>query len=406
MALTKNEVMQFIEEQNVKFARLAFCDILGNLKNISISIKELPKAFERGIGFDASAIKGFLNIEDSDLFLFPEPDTITILPWQTSQGREVRFFCVIKRANGDIFEGDLRYKLRETQLKAFSNNLEFSFGPECEFYLFKTDEYENPTLTPVDEAGYFDIAPRDQGENVRREICLTLDEMGFYTERSHHEQGPGQNEIDFRFSSPLKAADNFITFKSVVQTISSRLGLFASFLPKPLIDQSGNGLHINISVKNDQALNSYMMAGILKHIKELTLFLNPLTNSYLRLGNFEAPLRTDFGPANRSLLVRIPPSSQRFEVRSPDPSCNPYLVFNLLLKAGIQGIQEKLDPNEIKSQELPASLEEAIKIAENSDFVRNNLNEITFNKFLEIKKAESESLKDFSSQLHHYFSIV
>jgi glutamine synthetase len=234
MTNTQQEVMQFIKEQDVRFARLVFCDIFGQIKNISISASELERAFSSGISFDASSVKGFLEVEESDLLLFPDPATLSILPWRPAQGRVVRFFCSIKKPDGTLFEGDTRSLLQETVRKAALQGYSFTVGPECEFYLFKTDENGRPTYQPLDEGTYLDVAPLDKGENVRREICLTLEQMGFYTERSHHESGPGQNEIDFKYGTPVEAADDFITFKSVVKTISDRSGLFASFLPKPM----------------------------------------------------------------------------------------------------------------------------------------------------------------------------
>ncbi len=305
MSNTHQEVMQFIKEQDVRFARLVFCDIFGQIKNISISASELERAFSSGISFDASSVKGFLEVEESDLLLFPPtlPPSPSSPP-ASSQGRVVRFFCSIKKPDGTIFEGDTRSLLQETVRKASLQGYSFGVGgPECEFYLFKTDENGRPTYQPpLDEGTYLDVAPLDKGgENVRREICLTLEQMGFYTERSHHESGPGQNEIDFKYGTPpVEAADDFITFKSVVKTISDRSGLFASFLPpKPLLGESGSGLHFNLSIKSEgeqySKLEAAMSAGILNRIQEISLFLNPLSNSYERLGSFEAPKYVGWG---------------------------------------------------------------------------------------------------------------
>ncbi|NBK23349.1 MAG: glutamine synthetase, partial [Spirochaetia bacterium] len=322
MTNTHSEVMSFIKEQDVRFVRLVFCDIFGQIKNISISADELGRAFTTGISFDASAVKGFLQVDESDLLLFPDASTLSILPWRPAQGRVVRFFCSIKRPDGTPFEGDGRSLLAETVQKATLQGYQFGVGPECEFYLFKLDENGLPTFQPMDRGSYLDVAPLDKGENVRREICLTLEQMGFYTERSHHESGPGQHEIDFKYGSPLEAADNFITFKSVVKTIADRSGLFASFMPKPLAQESGSGLHINLSItqegKQDRVLEQQMTAGILNRINEISLFLNPLVNSYERLGCFEAPRYIGWGRANRSLLIRLPQTSaeyRRIEVR-------------------------------------------------------------------------------------------
>jgi len=414
MTNTQEEVMQFIKEQDVRFVRLVFCDIFGHIKNISISEDELPRAFASGISFDASAVKGFLQIDESDLFLFPDPSTLAVLPWRPSQGRVVRFFCSIMRPDGTPFEGDgrslLQSKVREAALDGFNMGI----GPECEFYLFKTDEEGMPTMTPLDRGGYLDVAPLDKGENVRREICLTLQQMGFYTERSHHETGPGQNEVDFKYGSALEAADNFVTFKSVVKTIADRSGLFASFMPKPLVGESGSGLHINLSLSRDgvkdQRFEEAMTAGILRRIREITLFLNPMVNSYERLGAFEAPRYVGWGKANRSLLIRVPESSgeyRRIEVRSPDPSCNPYLAFSLLIVSALEGVRENLKMpledsgdayQKTNGTTLPSTLAEAMEIAENSSFVRSVIPERLLTYFLEAKKADWKAYEESSDK--------
>ncbi|MDD3903479.1 MAG: glutamine synthetase family protein [Sphaerochaeta sp.] len=414
MTNTQDEVMQFIKEQDVRFIRLAFCDIFGQMKNISISEDELPRAFATGISFDASAVKGFLQIDESDLLLFPDPSTLAILPWRPAQGRVVRFFCSIKRPDGTPFEGDGRSLLQAKVREAALDGYKFGVGPECEFYLFKMGEDGYPTTTPLDQGGYLDVAPLDKGENVRRDICLTLQQMGFYTERSHHESGPGQNEIDFKYSSALEAADNFITFKSVVKTIADRSGLFASFLPKPIAQKSGSGLHINLSLSRegvqDQRLEEAMTAGILRRIREITLFLNPMVNSYERLGAFEAPRSVGWGKANRSLLIRIPQTSgeyRRIEVRSPDPSCNPYLAITLLITAALEGVKENLKVSEESlgdayqnqtGEILPTSLAEAMELASKSNFVRSNLPERLLTYFLEAKHAECETYENSSDK--------
>lgn len=404
MTNTQQEVMQFIKEQDVRFVRLVFCDIFGQIKNISISSDELRRAFTTGISFDASAVKGFLQIDESDLLLFPDPSTLSILPWRPAQGRVVRFYCSIHRPDGSAFEGDGRSLLQESVRTAALDGFKFGVGPECEFYLFKLDEQGKPTYEPMDRGEYLDVAPLDKGENVRRDICLTLEQMGFYTERSHHESGPGQHEIDFKYSSPLEAADNFITFKSVVKTIADRSGLFASFLPKPLVGESGSGLHINLSITKDgvqnRRLEENMTAGILNRIQEISFFLNPMVNSYERLGAFEAPKYVGWGQANRSLLIRIPQSSgeyRRIEVRSADPSCNPYLATTLLLNAAMEGIKGNMTPAEEyvgsayqkqAGQTLPTSLYAAMELAKESSFVKSIIPERLFSYFLEAKEAD------------------
>jgi len=347
-----DDVLEYIEQEDVKFIRLAFCDIQGNLKNISIMPEEVRRAFTSGISFDASAIKGFETAEKSDLFLFPVPSTLTVLPWRPSQGKVVRMFCNIKYPDGTPFNTDCRYILENAVKYAKDNGFSIYFGTEFEFYLFKTDENGNPTNIPFDNAGYFDVAPEDKGENVRREICLTLLEMGMKPECSHHEEGPGQNEIDFKYSDAMTAADNAINFITVVKAAALSNGLFADFSPKPIKDCSGNGLHINMSLKSADG-NDYrdnFIAGIMAHIKEITAFLNPTENSYKRLvPGFEAPVTIGFATANRSSVIRIPayaksPESKRFELRNPDGTCNPYYAYAAILMAGIDGIKNKIDP--------------------------------------------------------------
>ncbi len=417
MNYTAKEVLQFVEENDVKFIRLAFCDIFGRLKNISILAPELPRAFEHGISFDASAIRGFMNVEDSDLFLFPDPGTLVVLPWRPQQGRVARFFCDIRYPDGSPFEGDGRHLLMQTVHMAEEMGYQCKIGPECEFYLFELDENGDPTLRPQDQAGYFDVAPLDKGENVRREICLTLEQMGLHPETSHHEQGPGQNEIDFRYSDALSAADNLVTFQSVVKAVAAANGLYGSFLPKPLPGKSGSGLHVNLSLFKN-GLNIFrtgprehsreaecFIAGVLRHIREVTLFLNPLTNSYLRFGSFEAPRYVTWSRQNRSQLVRIPAARgefSRMELRSPDPACSPYLAFSLLIRAGLDGVERGLPlppstdlnlyeaPGELLGslEALPADLGEAIEAASASSFVRSVLPETTLRRILADKTAE------------------
>ena len=392
MNYSAQEVIQYVSEEDVKFIRLAFCDVYGKQKNISIMPSELSRAFEYGIAVDASAIKGFGDETHSDLLLHPDPGTLSILPWRPEHGRVVRMFCSITKPNGEIFECDTRSVLKKAVAEAKAAGVEFFFGSELEFYLFKLDENGNPTKEPYDEAGYMDIAPDDKGENVRREICLNLEQMGIKPESSHHEEGPGQNEIDFRYSDPLTAADDAMAFQTVVKTIARRNGLCADFSPKPLPDKPGNGLHINMSVKNDSnhILLPYMLAGILKYIPELTVFLNPVESSYERFGLNKAPKYISWSSENRSQLIRIPAASgeyRRAELRSPDPTTNPYLAYALLIYAGLYGIENKLDLppaadiNFYKAdaetlnsfKKLPENLDEAKKLALNSEFTTKHL---------------------------------
>lgn len=392
MKYSKDEVMQYAAEEDVKFIRMAFCDIGGKQKNVSVMPSELGRAFEYGIAIDASAIPGFGNAEKSDLFLHPDPSTLSVLPWRPDHGRVVRMFCNISYPNRTAFECDTRNVLISAVREAEQAGIHFSFGSEMEFYLFKRDENGEPTKLPYDNAGYMDIAPEDKGENVRREICLTLEQMGIKPESSHHEEGPGQNEIDFRYSEPLTAADNAITFRSVVNTIAARSGLCADFSPKPLPDKPGNGMHINISAHSDDSRDVMpcIIAGIMAHIAEITVFLNPEDASYCRFGASKAPRYITWSAENRSQLIRIPAAEgeyKRAELRSPDPTCNPYLAFALIIRAGLDGIKNNMKlpeaadidlytaPEEVTSKydALAENLSEAKRAARQSDFVRSCL---------------------------------
>ena len=394
MKYSKQEVMQYVQEEDVKFIRLAFCDVFGKQKNISIMPEELPRAFEYGIAIDASAIEGFGDETHSDLLLHPDADTLMPLPWRPEHGRVVRMFCTISYPDGRTFECDSRSILKQAVQDAEKAGFQFFFGAEQEFYLFNLDDNGNPTKEPYDNAGYMDIAPEDKGENIRREVCLTLEQMGIRPESSHHEEGPGQNEIDFRYSSPLAAADNAMTFQTVVKTVAHRNGLYADFSPKPLEDKPGNGFHINMSVKSsDNADNmNFMIAGILAKVAEMTIFLNPLESSYQRFGNNKAPRYISWSSKNRSQLVRVPAAVgeyRRAELRSPDPAANTYLAFALMIYASLYGIQNKLelqDPADInlykadadtlaKFEQLPENLKSACALANNSDFIKEHIPE-------------------------------
>ena len=332
MDFSYEELMNFIDEEDVKFIRLAFSDINGKQKNISIMPGELERAFRDGISFDASAVPGFAKEIKSDLFLFPDSSTLSILPWRPTHGRVVRMFCDIKYPDDRPFVEDSRYILKQAVAKAKEMGIRCYFGSEFEFYLFKTDEEGNSTGVPFDRAGYMDIAPEDKGENIRREICFMLVDMGIKPESSHHEEGQGQNEIDFRYSDALSAADNAATFKTVVRTVAMRNGLYADFSPKPMADDSGNGMHINMSIKSDDGKDytEQFMAGIMTHIGEMTVFLNPVEESYHRLGEKKAPKYITWSKENRSQLIRIPAAKgefKRIELRSPDPEANPYIAY-------------------------------------------------------------------------------
>lgn len=392
MKYSKQEIMQFVVEEDVKFIRLAFCDVFGKLKNISIMPHELPRAFEYGIAIDASAIAGFGDETHSDLYLHPDTDTLMILPWRPEHGRVVRMFCSISYPDGTPFMCDSRSLLIKAVEDAKVAGLHFGFGAEQEFYLFMLDDQGKPTKIPYDEAGYMDIAPEDKGENIRREICLTLEQMGISPESSHHEEGPGQNEIDFRYSDPVTAADNAVTFQSIVKMVANRNGLCADFGPKPLADKPGNGFHINISAKGDgdEDLLPYMIAGILEKAPDMTLFLNPREDSYHRFGSNKAPSYISWSTQNRSQLVRVPAAKgeyRRAELRSPDPSANVYLAFALMIYASLYGIQNKLElpapadinlfkaPLEVLANfnKLPEDLSQARQTAAQSDFIKEHV---------------------------------
>ncbi|CDA33651.1 putative uncharacterized protein [Firmicutes bacterium CAG:536] len=375
--LTQKEVMEYVEEENVKFIRLAFFDVKGHQKNISIQPSELLRAFSTGISFDASSIEGFNDEAHSDLFLVPEPRTLSILPWRSFDGSVVRMYCDIYNPDGTLYKNDTRYLLKQALEQAKKAQIEIRCGNEYEFYLFQLDEKGKATKTPLDQAGYMDIAPFDQGEDVRRQICHYMMEMGMEPEASHHEQGPGQNEIDFRYNNPLLAAEDGATLRWVIKTVAQANGLVANFMPKPLKEEAGNGFHINMST------NSHMdefMAGILNHIKEITLFLNPSENSYDRLGEDKAPKYVSWGYNNRSTLIRIPAGNKRLELRSPDCLANTFLAYMLLIYAGLDGIEKHMTCMEPTSLNLfketgefdvlPQSLKEAKKLAKNSDFVK------------------------------------
>ena len=394
MNFTPKEILSFVEENDVKFIRLTFADIHGNLKNIAIMPDELPYAFEHGIPFDATTLAGC----HSDLLLFPDISTLSVLPWRPKTGRVIRFFCNIKCTDGSDYKGDLRNELSSYIDNLKRKNYSCEIDTKCEFYLFNTDENGEPTKIPHDNAGYLDIAPLDKCENVRREICLSLEEMGFNPQSSRHTYGAGQNEIDFKRSDALTSADNMVYYKTVVKNVAAQNGLFATFMPKPLENQFGSGLHIGIAIKKNgkhifsptpetqTELGSQFVAGILNRIREITCFLNPITNSYKRLGEHFAPKYVNWSFENRSQLIRIPYTAgkhPRIEVRSADASCNPYIVFKLLLAAGFEGIENKMPLSEktftcgstSNFDELPGTLGEAVAIAEKSDFVKNNLSE-------------------------------
>lgn len=406
------EIISFVEDNDVKFIRLTFCDMFGNLKNIAIMPDELPRAFSHGIPFDASCITDGC----SDLLLVPDISTLSVLPWRPKSGRVVRFFCSIKNMDGSDYIGDMRSSLSNYINSLRLDGYSCEMGTKCEFYLFDLDESGNPTKIPHDTGSYLDVAPLDKCENTRREICLSLEEMGLSPKSSCHKHGPGQNEIDFKENEPVTAADNMLHYKTVVKSIAAQNGLFASFMPKPLEDEHGSALSISISLKKGgqnifggepetmPIEGKLFIGGILSRIREISAFLNSTTNSYKRLGTGYAPKHINWSFENRIPLIRIPRpagEAQKIEIRSADACCNPYVTFKLILAAGIEGIRcgnceilEKTLKSGNFPQEfeiLPMSLEEAVEIAESSDFVKRSLSdEIRKNIFGMLRKQINE----------------
>ncbi|MCI5910744.1 MAG: glutamine synthetase family protein [Oscillospiraceae bacterium] len=413
MFVSTTDVLNFVKENDVKFIRLSFCDLRGNMKNIAIMAEELPFAIENGIPFDAVC---FEKSNDERYLLVPDLSTMSVLPWRPKTGSVIRFFCNIYKSDGSFYEADLRKKLKDCVDEIKQTGLKCEIGTKCEFYLFKNNEYGRPEKTPVDNGGYLDVAPLDQCENIRREICLSLEEMGINPQSSCHKRGPGQNEIDFICSDPLTAADNMMQYKNVVKAIASQSGLYASFMPKPLKNKDGSAFNISFHVSRDKTSifgssdekiseeGEHFMAGVLHYIKEITAFLNPITNSYKRLGTFMAPKYADWSdnrtnPALR--LSRTMNDNSHLVLRTADASCNPYIAILLLLKAGMKGIENKM---QIQAQEtkvsLPQSLEEAVGYAKSSELVKetfsqNLLNEIFEhfdNMIEEYRKAEDKDI--------------
>ena len=428
---TISEVLSFVEENDVKFIRLTFCDLFGVHKNITILPSELQRAFTRGIHFEQGAVAGFQKTSQP-LFLVPDAGTVSILPWRPSTGRVIRFFCDIRHADGTPYAWCARSILKKEIARAASFGLSCRLGTECEFYLFKNDENGEPTMIPHDHAGYADIAPLDRGENVRREICLSLEEMGFCPETSHHEAGPGQNEIDFHCADALTAADNLLAFRAAVKAIANKNGLYASFMPKPFANYSGSGMHINFSLarggKNiihacdglHDATSESFVEGVLRHVEEITAFLNPLTNSYSRFGSFDAPRSIGWSKrCDTSELIRVPLAfgdQARIELRSPDSCCNPYLAFALLIEAGLDGVEQQypLRPADCgtdsaqpsAAQQLPETLQQALSLAASSKLVERVLPHEMIESYCTAKMRECEACAAGNVQSFehsHYF---
>ena len=419
---TREDILRMVEEEDVGFIRLQFTDIFGTMKNIAITTSQLEKALDNEIMFDGSSIEGFARVEESDMYLYPNLNTFEIFPWRPQQGKVARLICDVYKPDGTPYESDPRYILKKVMAEAKEMGYEFNVGPELEFFLFHTDDDGLPTTLSHESAGYFDLGPLDLGENARRDMVLTLEDMGFEIESSHHEAAPAQHEIDFRYDEALTTADNIMTFKLVVKTIAKRHGLHATFMPKPKFGINGSGMHLNMSISRDginvfqDAKDEYglskeaycFIGGIMKHMKGVTAIMNPLVNSYKRLvPGYEAPCYIAWSATNRSPLIRIPASrgeGTRVELRSPDPAANPYLALAVCLAAGLDGIENKIEPPaevpenvyELSEEEkesrgiesIPADLHAALKELKKDTFVQEVLGKHITGKYLEAKEEE------------------
>ena len=430
---TKDDIFRMVEEEDVEFIRLQFTDIFGTLKNIAITSSQLGKALDNKCMFDGSSVEGFVRIEESDMYLYPDYDTFEIFPWRPQQGKVARLICDVYTPDGKPFEGDPRWILKKTIKEANEMGYRFDVGPECEFFLFHTDDNGLPTTLSHEKAGYFDLGPNDLGENIRRDMVLTLEDMGFEIEASHHEVAPAQHEIDFKYDEVLKTADNIQTFKMTVKTIAKRHGLYATFMPKPKFGISGSGMHINMSLATEEGKNIFadengkiglsddayhFIAGIMKHARGMSAITNPLVNSYKRLvPGYEAPVYIAWSAKNRSPLIRIPASrgnGTRVELRNPDPTANPYLVLALCLAAGLDGIKNKIEvpesvdcniyemtPGERRAagiENMPADLKEAVDCLVADEFLCSVLGEHITTKYVEAKMKEWENYTTRVSQ--------
>jgi len=429
---SKEDLLAKVEELDIEFIHLQFTDIMGIMKNVSITVEQLEKALDNRIMFDGSSIDGFVRIEESDMYLVPDLSTFTVFPW-TNLHKEARLICDIYRIDGTAFEGCPRNTLKKMLKEAEDMGYKLMVGPECEFFLFNTDEKGNPSLDTHDDAGYFDLAPIDLGGNARNDMTIALKEMGFNIETSHHEAAPGQHEIDFEYGDALTTADNIMTFKMVVRIIAQRNGLHATFMPKPKYGINGSGMHLNLSLatlddKNvfcseddDLKLSNtayYFLGGLMKHARSYTALTNPTVNSYKRLvPGYEAPVLIAWSASNRSPLIRIPAErgdGTRIELRSPDPSANPYLALTATLKAGLDGIRNKIQPpNQVTSnvyemdteeieergiERLPTNLYQAIKELSKNDVIKSSLGEHVYKKFVNAALYEWKEYSKYISK--------
>ncbi|MFT4104303.1 MAG: type I glutamate--ammonia ligase [Lacrimispora sp.] len=421
---SKEDILRIVEEEDVEFIRLQFTDIFGMLKNVAITKNMLGKALDNRCMFDGSSIEGFVRNEETDMYLYPDFNTFELFPWRPQQGKVARLMCDVHCSDQTPFEGDPRFVLKKVLKKAKDMGFVFHAGPECEFFLFHTDEEGQPTTNTHEMASYFDVAPIDQAENVRRDMIMTLEDMGFMIESSHHEIAPGQHEIDFQYTEGLATADQIMTFKMAVKTIAKRHGLHATFMPKPKAGVNGSGMHLNMSLSDLKGKNMFedpngklglskvayqFIAGILHHMEEMAIMTNPLVNSYKRLiPGYDAPIYIAWSAkGNRSSVIRIPSSrgeSARIELRCPDSSVNPYLALAVCLAAGLDGIEKEMEaPESVDSnifvmpadeiqkrgiRQLPETLGEAIDAFREADFMKEVLGEHIYTKYLEAKVAE------------------
>ena len=432
--LSKDEIKKIIKDNNIEFIKLEFCDINGTIKNLSVPNDQIDKVLNNEIMLDGSSIKGFRSIETSDMYFYPDLKTFAILPWRSDDELKVaRFICDIHNADGTPFEGCPRCTLKKMIARAQKLGYTMNVGPEAEFFIFEKDSNGIPTMKTSDVAGYYDAAPRDKGENIRRIIVKTLRKMGFEVEASHHEVAQGQHEIDFKYADALTTADNIMTFRYVVKAIAENNGMFATFMPKPVFGINGSGMHCNISLFKDgkntffekdrvyqlstDAL--YSIGGLLKHVKSFSAITNPIVNSYKRLvPGYEAPVYLAWSLANRSALIRVPAkrgAATRVELRSPDPSCNPYLALCVILGAILDGVENKIEPplqveeniyemtpKELKRahiDSLPSNLEEALNLLEKNEIIKSALGEHILNEFVTTKRKECEIFRTYVTPL-------
>ena len=425
---TREDIIQWVADNDVQFIRMQFTDIFGQMKNVAITASQIERALDNQIMLDGSSIAGFVRIEESDQYLWPDLDTFALLPWRPQYGRVARLICDVHNPDGTPFAGDPRSVLKQALRQAQEMGLTFNVGPELEFFLFHTDEQGRPTVQTTDAAGYFDLGPLDHGEGTRREICLNLEEIGLEVEASHHEVAAGQHEIDLKYTDALQAADNIMTFKLAVKTLAQKNGLHATFMPKPIYGAAGSGMHVNMSLYRDgenaffdehdplqlSPMAYQFIAGLLEHVQGFCAITNPLVNSYKRLGfGYEAPSLLAWSAGNRSALIRIPTprgSSTRVELRSPDPSCNPYLAFAACLAAGLDGVRRELTPPPAINENLytmadsgvarlPGTLEDAVHALEQDPVITAALGQHIVSQFVSGKLRE---YREYQSQISQW----